>query len=117
MDLLPPRPLRAAAKKIWKRNAERIHSEGRWSMVDHELLAVWSETLALYLQFTVDVEKFGTLVQGRSQQEQVRNPSLMGLAQARADLVRLSKAVPLVDPNTGDADEFAETERLLESLK
>ena len=37
-------------------------------------------------------------MQGRTLQEKVRNPSLMGLSQARADLIKLAKAVPLVHP-------------------
>jgi hypothetical protein len=38
------------------------------------------------------------LVQGRLKHEKVRNPSLMGLSQARADLIKLARAVPLVHP-------------------
>jgi phage terminase small subunit len=63
------------------------------------MLALFSETLELYLRCKADVEKFGTLVQGRSAQELVRNPSLITMAQARADLIRCARAVPMVSPN------------------
>jgi phage terminase small subunit len=94
----PPRPLSIAARQVWDRHAERIHAEGRWSQIDHDLLCLFAETTELYLRFRQDVDDHGTLVQGRTLQEKVRNPSLMGLAHARADLIRLSKAVPLVHP-------------------
>jgi phage terminase small subunit len=83
---------------MWDRHADRIHSEGRWQQIDHDQLCTYCETTELYLRFKKDVDDFGTLVQGRTLQERVRNPSLMGLAQARADLIRLAKAVPLVHP-------------------
>ena len=56
------------------------------------MLALYAETCELYFRFKQDVDDFGTLVQGRSAQEKVRNPSLMGLAQARTGLIRLAKA-------------------------
>jgi phage terminase small subunit len=83
---------------VWDAHAERIHAEGRWPVADHDLLCLYAETIELYLRFKQDVADFGTLVQGRTMQERVRNPSLMGLAQARTDLIRLAKAIPLVDP-------------------
>jgi hypothetical protein len=52
----------------------------------------------LYLRFKKDVDDYGTVVQGRTLQEKVRNPSLTDQAQARADLIRLSRVIPLVDP-------------------
>ena len=108
----PPRPLSLAARKVWDAHAGRIHSEGRWSVVDHDMLALYAETCELYFRFKADVDEHGTLVTGRSAQEKVRNPSLMGLAQARTDLIRLAKAVPLVDPkpNTDgiEVDKFLE---------
>ena len=51
------------------------------------MLCTYCETTELYLRFKKDVDDFGTLVQGRTLQEKVRNPSLMGLSQARADVV------------------------------
>lgn len=97
-DFLPPRPLSIAARQVWDRHAKRIHAEGRWPTIDHDQLCTYAETLELYLRFKRDIDDHGTLVQGRTLQEKVRNPSIMGLASARADLIRLSKVIPLVDP-------------------
>ena len=94
----PPRPLSIAARQIWDRHATRIHTEGRWQQIDHDMLCTYCETTELYLRFKRDIDDHGTLVQGRTLQEKVRNPSLMGLSQARADLIKLSRAVPLVNP-------------------
>jgi phage terminase small subunit len=96
-DLPPPRPLSLAARQIWDRHSRRVYDETRWAAIDHELLAVFCETVELYLKFTDDINTHGTLVQGRTLQEQVRNPSLIGLAQCRTDLIRLARAIPLVD--------------------
>jgi P27 family predicted phage terminase small subunit len=111
----PPRALNLVARQVWDRHAERIHGEGRWQHIDQELLAVFCETIELYLQFKSDVETHGTLVQGRTLQEKVRNPSLMGLAQCRADLVRLARAIPLVDakPDRDGADMDAFIDELM----
>ena len=98
MDSKPPRPLSIAARQTWDRHASRIHSEGRWQQIDHDMLCTYAETVELYLRFKKDIDDHGTLVQGRLKHEMVRNPSLMGLSQARADLVKLARAVPLVHP-------------------
>ncbi|WP_231990753.1 P27 family phage terminase small subunit [Mycobacterium sp. 852002-30065_SCH5024008] len=87
-----------AARQLWDRHADRIHAEGRWQQIDHDTLCLYCETVELYLRFKKDIDDYGTLVQGRLKHEKVRNPSLMGLSQARADLIRLAKAVPLVHP-------------------
>jgi phage terminase small subunit len=96
-EFQPPRPLTLVARQVWDRHAKRIHAEGRFQLVDHDQLCTYAETLELYLRFKKDIDDHGTLVQGRTLQEKVRNPSLMGLAQARADLIRLSKVIPLVN--------------------
>jgi phage terminase small subunit len=87
----PPRPLSIAARQVWDRHARRIYGEGRWAVVDHDLLCLYAETLELYLRFKADIDDHGTLVQGRTLQERVKNPSLQGLSNARADMVRLAK--------------------------
>ena len=61
-----------------------------------------------------DIDEHGTLVPGRSAQERVRNPSLMGLAQARTDMIRLAKAIPLVDPKP--RQDGIEVDRFLEEI-
>jgi phage terminase small subunit len=100
---------------VWDAHAARIHASGRWSIIDQDMLCLYAETCDLYLRFKADIDEHGTLVQGRSMQERVRNPSLMGLAQARTDLIRLAKAVPLVDPKP-DYDGIS-IDHLLEELK
>jgi phage terminase small subunit len=111
-EFTPPRQLTLAARQTWDRHAERIHSEGRWGVVDHDQLCTYCETVELYLRFKRDIDEHGTLVQGRTLQEQVRNPSLMGLANARGDLIRLARAVPLVNPKPNqdgiEVDQFLE---------
>jgi phage terminase small subunit len=101
------------ARQVWDRIAERIWREGRWSSVDLELLAVFAETLELYLKLQDDVITYGTLVQGRSLQERVRNPSLMGLAQARADLARYARQIPLMPPLTDADPEGEDVDRII----
>lgn len=102
------------AREIWDRHAERIHGEGRWQLIDHDQLAMYCETAELYPRLKTDVETHGTLVQGRTLQEKVRKPSLMGFAQARADLIRMSRVIPLVGPKP-DRD-GAEWDSFLDSM-
>ena len=83
----PPRRLGAAALAVFERHAERLYREGRWSTADTELLAVFAETLVLYLAFWKDVEDLGTLIPGRDG-FMVKNPSLTCLHTSRADLIR-----------------------------
>jgi phage terminase small subunit len=99
MDLEPPRQLSLPARQTWDRHATRIYSEGRWNVIDQDLLCVYAETLQLYQELKADVDRHGTLVPGRGAQELVRNPSLMGWAACRTDLIRLSRAIPLVNAN------------------
>lgn len=100
-DLDPPRALSLMARQVWDRNAERIHSEGRWQTIDHELLALFCETLELYLRCRDDVNAHGVLVRGRTEHELVRNPALTPLNQARGHLLLLAPRIPMTDP---DAD-------------
>lgn len=100
---------------MWDSHAQRIHAEGRWQQIDHDMLATYCETTELYLRFKQDIDTHGTLVQGRTLQEKVRNPSLMGLSQARADLIRLAKGIPLVNPRA-DTEGIA-IDHLLEELR
>lgn len=113
-EFVPPRPLSVVARQVWDRHITRIHSEGRYQAIDHDQLCTYAETLDLYLRFKKDIDDYGTLVQGRSLQEKIRNPSLMGLAQARADLIRLARAVPLVNPHTDITG--IETDHFLEEI-
>lgn len=93
----PPRPLSIEARRTWDRHVARIEREGRIGHVDHDLLAVFCETIAIYVECKTSIEEHGVLVRGRTEHELVRNPALTPLSQARADLVRIAKAIPLVD--------------------
>ena len=62
MDFTPPIPLRIASRKTWDRHAQRIHSEGRWSGVDQDLLAVFCETFELYQRCKAEIDNHGVLV-------------------------------------------------------
>jgi P27 family predicted phage terminase small subunit len=114
MEFDPPRQLTIAALVIWDRQANRIHGEGRLQQIDHDLLAVFCETSELYLQCKAAIDEHGVLVRGRTAHELVRNPALTPLSQARADLIRLAKAVPLVDYKADP--EGAAVDRLLAEL-
>ncbi|EIU15265.1 phage terminase, small subunit [Mycobacteroides abscessus 5S-0422] len=94
-DLPPPRELTLPARRHFDRIARRIYGEGRWASIDVELLAVFAEALALYVECKHAVESHGVLVQGRTERELVRNPALTPMSQTRADLIRLAKAIPL----------------------
>ena len=100
----PPRTLTLVARQVWDRHCQRIYDEGRWRFIDQDQLCTYCETVELYLRFKADVDEHGTLVQGRSLQEKVRNPSIMGLSQCRADLIRLARAVPLVTHSKAECD-------------
>jgi P27 family predicted phage terminase small subunit len=97
MEYAPPRQLTPIARTVWDRQADRIYNEGRWQQVDQDQLATYAETVEVYLRCKSEIDKHGVLVEGRTARELVRNPALTPLAQSRADLIRLSKAVPLVD--------------------
>jgi P27 family predicted phage terminase small subunit len=99
MEFAAPRPLSPVAGEVFDRHIARIYKEGRLATVDQDLLAAFAETTDLYLQCKAQVDKHGVLVRGRTERELVRNPALTPLAQARADLIRLAKAVPLVSGN------------------
>ncbi len=61
------------------------------------MLACYCETLELYERCKSEVDYYGVLVEGRTPRERVRNPALTPLNQARADLIRLARAVPLAN--------------------
>jgi P27 family predicted phage terminase small subunit len=116
-DFDPPRKLDPVAREVWDRQARRLHRDGRWLSVDHDLIALFCETTALYLRLKSDIDTHGMLVPGRGDGVLVRNPAFTPLAQCRADLVRIAKAVPLTVSARG-ADGFgAEVDLLLDELR
>lgn len=114
MEFNPPVPLSITARKTWDRHAQRIYSEGRWPIVNQDMLVVFCQTLELYEQCKAEIDAHGVLVQGRTTRELVRNPALTPLNQARASLVHLARAVPLVDPKP--AHESAAFDAYLDEL-
>lgn len=66
--------------------------------------------------FLTGIEEQGMLVKGRGDVV-VRHPGLTPLAQARADMLRIAKAIPLALP-AAQADGFgAEVDRLLADIR
>src|SRR5258708_3647220 len=90
----PPRQLSDAAAAIYESHARRLFNEGRLVGSDTELLAVFAETMTVYLQLQQDVETPGVIVSGRDG-HLIKNPSFSPLQATRADLIRLSKSIPL----------------------
>src|ERR1700722_2951969 len=111
-DLSPPRRLASPAHQIWDSHARRIDAEGRWGQVDHDTLAAYCETTAMYLECLRAVEEQGVLVSGRTAGQLVKNPVSTVLHQTRDAMLRLARAVPLVDRKA--AVEHAEFLRFLE---
>lgn len=111
----PPRSLDGVALGVWERQAQRLYRDGRWHGIDQDLLCLFCETTSLYLRIKADVDDRGILVAGRGDVV-VRHPGLTPMAQARADLVRIAKAIPLA--SGVQADGFgAEVDRLLEETR
>jgi P27 family predicted phage terminase small subunit len=94
LDIAPPRPLDAAAAVIYERHARRLLKEGRLPGADLEMLALFAETMVVYIALRDDITLRGVVVAGRDGNV-VKNPSLSGLQSARVDLRHLSAAVPL----------------------
>src|SRR5277367_3948291 len=112
----PPRPLDPIARKVWLRQAERLYRDGRWHSVDQDLVCLFCETTSMYARLKAEIEEQGMLVKGRGDVV-MRHPGLTPLAQARADMLRIAKAIPLALP-AAQADGFgAEVDRLLEDIR
>lgn len=113
----PPRPLDPVAREVWDRQSQRLHRDGRWHSIDQDLVCLFCETTSLYLQLKANVDERGILVAGRGGDLVVRNPALTPMAQCRADLLRIAKAIPLAVP-AGQVDGFnAEVDRLIQELR
>jgi P27 family predicted phage terminase small subunit len=97
MEFEPPIKLSIAARRTWDRIAERIYKEGRWPAISQEMLAVFCQTLGLYLECMEQIDLYGVLVEGRTPRELVRNPALTPMNQSRAALVHLARSVPLLN--------------------
>jgi phage terminase small subunit len=110
----PPMELNAAALAVWNRHAELITAQGRWTAINHDALALYARTLATADELQKAVDDAGVLISGRGG-GLVRNPCLGPLAASRADLLRLARAVPLVDREAALAT--AKFDRWMDSLE
>lgn len=100
----PPRPLDRVARAVWTRQWQRLYRDGRWHSIDQDLVCLFAETTSMYMRLKADIEEQGMLVPGRGDVV-VRHPGLTPLAQARADMLRIAKAIPLALP-TAQVDGF-----------
>lgn len=111
----PPRPLTSVSRGIFDQHAARIAAEGRWTAIDRDMLAAYAECVELYLACKEAIDREGVLVPGRNNShELVRNAALTPLNQARDAMVKLAKAVPLVDSRA--AAERAEWDKFIEEM-
>lgn len=113
-EFTPPMPLSIHARRTWDRLAQRIHGEGRWNYVDHDLLCIFCQTLEYYERSKEQVDTHGILVRGSRNKDMVRNPALTPMGQFRADLIRLSRVIPIVNPKPDQAG--IEVDQFLESV-
>lgn len=109
-----PIPLSIAEHQTFTGHVDRIRSEGRIQQIDVTLLAVFCQTLHLYLDCLEQIKAHGILVQGRTEKELVRSPALTPLNQARDALVKIARAIPLTNPHV-DTDGY-EMDAFLEAL-
>jgi phage terminase small subunit len=99
LDLEPPYALTLPARRHWDRIAKEIHTQGRWGLISPDLLANFCQVLALSQECMNAILADGVLVSGsRSDRDKVRHPLLTPLSQSQAMLVKLARAIPLVDP-------------------
>jgi hypothetical protein len=77
-------------------------------------IAAYAECTVTYLALQAVVELQGVLVTGRNSGELVKNPALPSLAQTREAMMRLAKAVPLVDHRA--AAEISDFDRFLKEM-
>jgi hypothetical protein len=77
-----------------------ITAQGRWSSISHDLLANFCQVLALSQELMNAIIGDGVLVPGarNGERNKVRHPLLTPWSQTQATLIRLGKAIPLVDP-------------------
>lgn len=61
---LPPWPLTKEAKREWLRLCSALAPAGVLTALDADALALWSETIARYLQASKDLARHGSLITG-----------------------------------------------------
>ena len=103
--LEPPFPLTLSARRHWDRIANSIFAAGRWQLISHDLLAQFCQTLVMAQECLAAILQDGVLVAGsRTGREKIRHPLLTPLSQSQSMLVKLARAIPLVDPKLVDRD-------------
>ena len=99
VDLEPPYELTLPAPRHWDRLAKQIHAQGRWDVVSHDLLASFCQLLHLSQECLDAILADGVVVAGsRSDRDRVRHPLWTPYSRTQANLVRLARSIPLVDP-------------------
>src|ERR1700739_2019753 len=101
IDLSPPFELTLPARRNFDRIAQRCYQQGRWDVIDVELLAVFAQQLTLYQECLPVILADGVCVEGARERERVRHPLLTPLSQTLGHLTRLARAIPLAN---ADAD-------------
>lgn len=100
IDLSPPFELTLPARRHFDRIAKRCYQQGRWDVIDVELLP-FTQQLTLYQECLTVVLADGVCVEGARERERVRHPLLTPLSQTLGHLTRLARAIPLAN---ADAD-------------
>lgn len=107
-DFTPPFALSDAAGAHFQRIARQLYDAGRWASVAQDLVAVYAESLASFVECTRVIAAEGLMVDGRNRGAgTVRHPLLSPLNQTRQALVYLAKSIPLAtNPHVERDHEF-----------
>lgn len=93
------------ARLHWDRITKALHEQGRLNTVSHDLLASFCSLLQLSQECLAAILADGVVVAGsRSDRDQVRHPLWTPYSQCQSNLIRLARAIPLVDPKTKPGD-------------
>lgn len=99
MQIDPPFPLSLSARRHWDRISAQLHGRGRWETISPDLLANFCQMLHLSQECLAAILADGVVVAGsRSERERVRHPLWTPYQQCQANLIKLARSIPLVDP-------------------
>ncbi|KZM70929.1 P27 family phage terminase small subunit [Nocardia terpenica] len=92
----PPFPLAEGAEPHWIRHVERIHGEGRASIVNLDALALYCDCLAMYQEAMRLVHMEGMTRDGE-RGGMTKHPAITILTGLRSDMWRYARLIPLYD--------------------